>query len=289
MQDYQRLAELGFAELQVPEALKRDALRRLSFWLTEPALAPYGEQLHWLIEAERWSLLLDSFYRVLPFGTGGRRGPVGIGPNRFNPWTLASSVQGHVAYLRERLPEESLSVVIAYDVRVFKDLRGVYNRELPNPLMDMTSRDFARVAAGVYAAHGVDVYMPPDDDEAYISTPELSYTIRNLGATAGLNISASHNHPDDNGGKFYNAQGAQDVPPDDEAMASKVAAVSRVEALDFAAVQDSGLLFPVPPSVHQAYVKLNLSQSLQPAARHARIVFTPLHGTADSTVGAVLR
>ena len=289
MQDYQRLAELGFGELQVPEALKRDALRGLSFWLTEPALSPYREQLHWLIEAEHWSLLLDSFYRVLPFGTGGRRGPVGIGPNRFNPWTLASSVQGHVAYLRERLPEESLSVVIAYDVRVFKDLRGLYNRDLPNPLVDTTSRDFARVAAGVYAAHDVDVYMRPDDDEAYISTPELSYTIRNLGATAGLNISASHNHPDDNGGKFYNAQGAQDVPPDDEAMASRVAAVTRVEALDFAAVQDSGLLFPVPPSVHQAYVKLNLSQSLQPAARHARIVFTPLHGTADSTVGAVLR
>ena len=289
MQDYQRRAELGFADLQVPEALKRDALRDLAFWLTEPALFPYREQLRWLIDAQRWSLLLDSFYRVLPFGTGGRRGPVGLGPNRFNPWTLASSVQGHVAYLRERLAEAPLSVVIAYDVRVFKDLRGLYNEDLPNPLMDMTSRDFARVAAGVYAAHGVGVHMPADDDEAYISTPELSYTIRSLGAAAGLNISASHNHPDDNGGKFYNAQGAQDVPPDDEVMAGKVAAVTRVEALDFAAVQDSGLLSPVPPGVHQAYVKLNVSQSLQPTARRARVVFTPLHGTADSTVGTVLR
>lgn len=289
MQDYQRRAEAGFADLQVPETLKRDALRDLSFWLTETALLPYREQLHWLIDAERWPLLLDSFYRVLPFGTGGRRGPVGIGPNRFNPWTLASSVQGHVAYLRERLQQAPLSVVIAYDVRLFKDLRGLYNPDLPNPLIDMTSRDFARVAAGVYAAHGVHVHMPPDDNQKYISTPELSYTIRNLGATAGLNISASHNHPDDNGGKFYNAQGAQDVPPDDEAMASKVAAVTRVETLDFAAVQDSGLLFPVPPGVHQSYVELNLSQSLDAAARAARIVFTPLHGTADSTVGAVLR
>ena len=289
MRDYQRRAEPGFAGLQVPETLKQDALRDLSLWLTEDALSAYRDQLHWLIDMERWSLLLDSFYRVLPFGTGGRRGPVGIGPNRFNPWTLASSVEGHVAYLRERHHEATLSVVVAYDVRAFKDLRGLYNPDLPNPLAGMTSRDFARVAAGVYAAHGVRVHMPLGDDERYISTPELSYTIRSLGAAAGLNISASHNHPDDNGGKFYNAQGAQDVPPDDEAMASKVAAVTRVTTLDFATIRDGGLLARVPPGVHEEYVTLNLSQSLQPAARHARIVFTPLHGTADSTVGAVLR
>jgi phosphoglucomutase/phosphomannomutase len=289
MDDFQRRAERGFAGLQVAESLKQNALRALASWLTEDALTPYRAQLHWLIETECWSLLLDGFYRVLPFGTGGRRGPVGIGPNRFNPWTLASSVQGHVAYLQERHPGAPLSVIIAYDVRVFQDLRGLYNPDLPNPLLGMTSRDFARTAAGVYAAHGIAVHMLPEDAETYISTPELSYTVRALGASAGLNISASHNHPDDNGGKFYNAQGAQDVPPDDAAMANKVAAVTRIEALDFAAVEASGLLFPVPPGVHEAYVRLNLSQSLQPTARDARIVFTPLHGTADSTVGAVLR
>ena len=177
MEDYQRRAELGFAGLQVPETLKNYALRALSFWLTEPALSSYRGQLHWLIDMERWSLLLDSFYRVLPFGTGGRRGPVGIGPNRFNPWTLSTSVQGHVAYLRECLAKPQQSVVIAYDVRVFKDLRGLYNPDLPNPLRGTTSRDFARVAAGVYAAHGVEVHMLPDDGDTYMSTPELSYTI----------------------------------------------------------------------------------------------------------------
>ena len=289
MDDFQRRAEQGFAGLQVAASLKQNALRALAHWLTEDALAPYRPQLRWLIDAECWPLLLDGFYRVLPFGTGGRRGPVGIGPNRFNPWTLASSVQGHVAYLRERHPGASLSVVIAYDVRVFQDLRGLYNPDLPNPLLGMTSRDFARVAAGVYAAHGIAVHMLPEDAETYLSTPELSYTIRAFGASAGLNISASHNHPDDNGGKFYNAQGAQDVPPDDEAMANKVADTTQVEALDFAAAKASGLLSPVPSRVHEAYVALNVAQSLQPATRRARIVFTPLHGTADSTVGAVLR
>ena len=289
MDDYQSRAVQGFAGLQVAEPLKQNALRALAHWLDDDALALYRAQLHWLIDAERWSLLLDGFYRVLPFGTGGRRGPVGIGPNRFNPRTLASSVQGHVAYLQERHRGASLSVVIAYDVRVFQDLRGLYNPDLPNPLLGMTSRDFARVAAGVYAAHGIAVHMLPEDAETYISTPELSYTVRALGASAGLNISASHNHPDDNGGKFYNAQGAQDVPPDDETMANKVAGITRIEALDFAAAKASGLLSPVAPRVHEAYVALNVAQSLQPAARRAKIVFTPLHGTADSTVGTVLR
>lgn len=295
MNDFQCRAEQGFASLQVAEPLKQNALHALAHWLTEDALAPYRPQLHWLIDTECWSLLLDGFYRVLPFGTGGRRGPVGIGPNRFNPWTLASSVQGHAAYLQDRYPGAPLSVVIAYDVRVFQDLRGLYNPDLPNPLLGMTSRNFARAAAGVYAAHGIAVHVLPDDAETYISTPELSYTIRALGASAGLNISASHNHPDDNGGKFYNAQGAQDVPPDDEAMANKVADITRTvgathaSPLDFAAAKASGLLSPVPPRVHEAYVALNMAQSLQPAARRARIVFTPLHGTADSTVGTVLR
>ena len=289
MDDYQRRAKQGFASLEVAEPLKQNALRALARWLDDDALSPHRAQLHWLIDAERWSLLLDCFYRVLPFGTGGRRGPVGIGPNRFNPWTLASSVQGHVAYLQERHPGTSLSVVIAYDVRVFQDLRGLYNPELPNPLLGMTSRGFARVAAGVYAAHGIVVHMLPEDAETYISTPELSFTVRALGASAGLNISASHNHPDDNGGKFYNAQGAQDVPPDDETMANKVTGITRIKALDFAAVKASGLLSPVAPRVHEAYVALNMAQSLQPETRRAKIVFTPLHGTADSTVGAVLR
>lgn len=289
MDDYQRRSEQGFAGLQVAEPLKQSALRALAYWLTEDALAPYRAQLRWLIDAEHWTLLLDSFYRVLPFGTGGRRGPVGIGLNRFNPWTLASSVQGHVAYLQERHPAVPLSVVVAYDVRVFQDLRGLYNPDLPNPLLGMTSRDFARVAAGVYAAHGITVHVLPDDAKIYLATPELSYTIRALGASAGLNISASHNHPDDNGGKFYNAQGAQDVPPDDETMANKVAAVTRVEVLGFATAKASGLLCPVPPRMHEAYVALNVAQSLQPTVRRARIVFTPLHGTAGSTVGTVLR
>jgi phosphomannomutase len=161
---------------------------------------------------------------VLPFGTGGRRGPVGIGTNRFNPFTLASSVQGHAEFLRRYEPDDRHSVVVVYDVRLFSDLRGVYDRALPNPVAGVSSRDFARIAAEVYAAAGVRVFFP---ESGYLSTPELSFAIRRLGATGGLNISASHNHPDDNGGKFYNRHGAQDVPPRDEELAELVTLCAR--------------------------------------------------------------
>jgi phosphoglucomutase len=279
----------GFSGLSVAYDTQQTAMRHLKQWLAETPFVPYRPQLTWLIAQQRWSLLLDSFYRVLPFGTGGRRGPVGLGPNRFNAWTLASSVQGHVLYLRERYPQQDIAVVIAYDVRVFNDLRGLYAHDLPNPLLGMTSRDFAQVAAGVYTANGVRVYMLPEHATTYMSTPELSFAVRYLHATAGLNISASHNHPDDNGGKFYNDRGAQEVPPNDEAMANQVERVSHIDRLDFAAAKATGLITWVTPAVHEAYVALNMAQSLHPEARQAHVVFTPLHGTANTTVGTVLR
>ena len=167
---------------------------------------------------------------MLPFGTGGRRGPVGIGTNRFNPFTLASSVQGHAEFLRRYEPGDAHSVVVVYDVRVFHDLREVYNPDLPNPVAGVSSRDFARIAAEVYAAMGVRVFFP---EQGFLSTPELSFAIRRLGATAGLNISASHNHPDDNGGKFYNRHGAQHVPPRDEELADLVDAVREIRRMPF--------------------------------------------------------
>ena len=284
----QALAQ-GLAELSVADPHKQAAQRHIEQWLTDAPFVAYRPQLEWLIAERQWSLLLDSFYRMLPFGTGGRRGPVGIGINRFNPWTLALSVQGHIAYLRERYPEQALSVVIAYDVRVYNDLRGLYNPALPLPLLGMTSRDFARVAAGVYTANGVRVWMLPEAATTYLSTPELSFAIRYLQAKAGLNISASHNHPDDNGGKFYNDRGGQEVPPQDEAMVRQVERVQQVEVPDFAAAKASGLIAWIDRDVHEAYIALNVEQALVPEARQARVVFTPLHGTSDTTVGEVLQ
>src|SRR5271154_3791733 len=120
--DWLNSAAAGIRTISADAAFKDQALKYLTQWLTAPEFAPYRPQLHWLIEQEQWAGLLDRFYQILPFGTGGRRGPVGIGPNRMNLWTLGASVQGHCEFLRERFPGVApLFVVLAYDVRRFED------------------------------------------------------------------------------------------------------------------------------------------------------------------------
>ena len=201
-------AKNGFRTVQVEEALQEQALKYLHQWLSAPEFAAYRPQLAWLIQTEQWPGLLDRFYQILPFGTGGRRGAVGVGPNRMNLWTLAASVQGHCEYLKECFPEAAaVHVVLAYDVRQFEDKRKQYNPALPNPVLHVSSRDLARHAAGVYAANGLHAHVLPPDSKHYLATPELSFTIRFLQAHGGLNVSASHNLLDDNGGKFYDERG----------------------------------------------------------------------------------
>src|SRR5262245_10435383 len=105
----------GFKAIQAESGVKEQALRFLKLWLTEAEFAPYRLQIEWLIKQKQWAGLLDRFYQILPFGTGGRRGGVGIGPNRMNLWTLGASVQGHCEYLKERFPDANkLLVVLAY-------------------------------------------------------------------------------------------------------------------------------------------------------------------------------
>src|SRR5437868_5623719 len=94
----------GFRTISSDTATTSRALGFLDRWLTDLQFASYRPQLEWLIAKKNWSVLLDSFYQILPFGTGGRRGPVGIGPNRINLWTLGASVQGHCDFLRQRFP-----------------------------------------------------------------------------------------------------------------------------------------------------------------------------------------
>src|SRR5690242_3976159 len=127
-------ARQGFQTIPVDADVRERALKYLQHWLTEPDFSAYRPQLEWLIQEKQWAGLLDRFYQILPFGTGGRRGAVGIGPNRMNLWTLGASVQGHCEYLRECFPGvEPLHVVLAYDVRQFEDRRRQYNPDLPNP------------------------------------------------------------------------------------------------------------------------------------------------------------
>jgi len=283
-------ARAGFAPIEAEPSLKERALQYLKQWLSDPEFAAYRQQIQWMIEEKQWANLLDSFYQILPFGTGGRRGAMGIGPNRMNLWTLGASVQGHCDYLKERFPGEShLKVELAYDVRRFEDKCKQYNPNLPNPVLHLSSKDLAHHAACVYGANGIDAFILPPDSKRYLATPELSFGIRYLQAHGGLNISASHNPPDDNGGKFYDERGSQPVPPDDQIMADLVDQVRTIKSLSWADAQRSGRIHWLDDGPHEAYIDLCLKQSLLPAPRgEMKVVYTPLHGVGSMTAMEVL-
>jgi phosphoglucomutase/phosphomannomutase len=281
----------GFQDIAAPEGYKEQALRFLRQWLEEKEFAAYRPQITWLIQTEQYAGLLDRFYQILPFGTGGRRGAVGIGPNRMNLWTLSASVQGHCEYLKQGFPDvKALRVVLAYDVRQFEDKRRQYNPDLPNPVLHVSSKSLAQAAAGVYAANGIHAHILPPDSKHYLATPELSFTIRFLEAHGGLNLSASHNPPDDNGGKFYDDRGGQPVPPDDQIMADLVDQVQTIKALPWAEALRSSKVHLLDDAPHRAYVELCRKQSLVPPPRtdDFKVIFTPLHGVGAMTAMEIL-
>jgi phosphoglucomutase/phosphomannomutase len=284
-------ARTGFATVDADPGLKDRALANLTTWLTQSDFAAYRPQLEWLVASAKWSVLVDSFYQVLPFGTGGRRGAVGIGPNRMNLWTLGASVQGHCEYLRQRFPDaKAPHVVLAFDVRQFEDRRGVYHRDQPNPVLHLSSREFCQFAAGVYAANGIHAHILPPDSRRFVATPELSFTIRFLQAHGGLNMTASHNPPDDNGSKFYDERGAQPVPPEDQIMSEFVDQVTAIKHLPWADVVRGGKVHFLDDAPHRAYIELCRRQSLVPPPKfdEIRVVFTPLHGVGGMCAGEVL-
>ena len=288
-------ARRGLEPVQLQPEIKRAALANLERWVAENRFAglvepsDYTGILRWMVESAHFDLLADSFYQTIPFGTGGRRGPVGIGPNRVNPYTIASSVQGHVEYLRRRFPDVGqLQVVIAYDVRRFHNLRGTYPANLANPLLGLGSKELARMAASVYAAAGMRVHTLRSDSGEFISTPELSFLIRHLGAHGGVNVSASHNHPDDNGAKFYNAEGGQEIPPDDEELANIVERVGTIRTADYAEAVETGTVRFIPDSARRAYIDMNLALRLRTDAGEGVFAFTGLHGVGVDTVGRSL-
>ena len=285
-------ASQGFQTVDADPAFRERATAFLKQWLGGAEFAAYRPQIEWQITAGKWADLLDAFYQVLPFGTGGRRGAVGIGPNRMNLWTLGASVQGHSDYLKARFPGNTdLRVALAYDVRQFEDKRKVYNPALPNPVLHLSSRDFAQFAARVYAANGVHAHILPADSPRFLATPELSFIIRQLHGHGGLNVSASHNPPDDNGGKFYDERGGQPVPPDDQIMSDFVDQVSTIKSVPWADAARSGQVLFLDDSTHRGYIELCRRQSvgIPPRGDEFRLVFTPLHGVGSMTVMEALQ
>ncbi|HPQ40460.1 MAG TPA: phospho-sugar mutase, partial [bacterium] len=175
---------------RVKAALERgdichDSTERLVQWLTGEDFAEFRPELEHLVAAGAWAELDDRFYKIIEFGTGGRRGMRGAGTNRINSRTIAESAQGLAEYIHET-GKPSRGVVVTFDTR-----HG--------------SREYARIVCEVLAANGI----PSFTFDAPRSTPQLSFTIRHLNAQAGCMISASHNPPSDNGIKVSWEDGGQ--------------------------------------------------------------------------------
>lgn len=276
----------GFDTVDVAAKTRASALDWLATWLTAPIFADYVPQIRYLIDRGQWDFLLDAFYQVIPFGTGGRRGPVGIGPNRINPWTIQASAQGHAQYLIRQFGEaaKTRGVVLTYDIRCYTQ-KGVYDDSLPNPVMGLDGRRLALAAASVYAANGIRVYLFDD----VRTTPELSFAIRHLNAVAGDMFSASHNLPTDNGKKVYDAFGGQLIPPHDQHLVDEVTQnVREIHTMNVEAAQEAGLIQRVGEAVDRAYHAAVSGVSLS-ETRDLKIVYSPLHGTGLTSVYPVLQ
>lgn len=247
----------------IDQKLSPAAAQHLRQWLGQPKYIDYRSDIKQLIAEGDWLELEDSFFKVLEFGTAGRRGKTGVGPNRINKITIGESTQGLCSYLATEV-DSAKSLVIAYDTRT-------------------TSQDLAEYAAQVAAANNFKVYL----FDGYRPTPELSFMVRHLQAAAGIVISASHNPPADNGFKAYWSDGGQLVSPHAEAVLAASQAVADIKAVDYQTAIDADQIVILSEAEDQSYYDAVLKQS-QGQARELKIVYSPLHGAGQRNVLPIL-
>ncbi len=245
--------------------LSKAALDNILIWLSEPKYAPLRRDLEGMIASQDWKALDDNFFTIVPFGTGGRRGTVGIGSNRINAITMGESAQGLVDYLTQNSDAHRKNIVVAYDTR-------------------LTSDEFSKLVASIFAANGFTVHL----FEGCRPTPELSFAVRHLHATAGVVVSASHNPPTDNGFKVYWTDGGQIVPPHDQGIMDAVSQVQTIATMDFARAQREGKIQVIGADVDEAYRQAVLGESVS-SARTATLAYSPLHGTGMQSVLPILQ
>ena len=244
-------------------------MARARAWLDEDPDPETRAELAGLIEAGATAELADRFAGTLQFGTAGLRGELGAGPMRMNRAVVIRAAAGLAAYLTKRHPTAPAAttaaggtgtaglVVIGHDAR-------------------HKSADFARDTAAVMTGAGLRAALLPGP----LPTPVLAFAVRHLGAVAGVEVTASHNPPRDNGYKVYLGDGSQIVPPADADIAAEIAAV---RALADVPRPDSGWEV-LGEEIVTAYLARATSVLADGSPRTARIVHTALHGVGTDTV-----
>ena len=226
-------------------------------WCTNPY---FSEETRAELEAikDNEAEIEDRFYRQLEFGTGGLRGVIGAGTNRMNIYTVRQATQGLANYIISQNGQEK-GVAIAHDSRIM-------------------SPEFAEEAALCLNANGIKAYV----FDSLRPTPELSFTVRELGCVSGIVITASHNPREYNGYKVYWEDGAQITPPHDSGIMNEVKAISDYavcKKMDKDAAIAAGLYQTIGADIDDPYIeelkKLVVHQDGLPAANAATVTAAP--------------
>ena len=249
-----------------------DAKKRYEEWLENPYFDEATKsELKSIANDEKE--IEERFYRDLEFGTGGLRGIIGAGTNRMNIYMVRKATQGLSNFILKEKAEKK-GVAIAFDSRNM-------------------SPEFAEEAALCLAANGIKAYIFP----SLRPTPMLSFALRELGCTAGIVVTASHNPPEYNGYKVYWEDGAQITYPKDEQIIGEVNAVTdyaSVKTMSREAAEKAGLYQVIGPEIDDKYIEALKSLAIHPEiireeAQNLKIVYTPLHGTGNIPVRRILK
>lgn len=251
------------------ETLLKEVTAKAQTWLGQGYDEKTKAEVRRMLENEDKTELIESFYKDLEFGTGGLRGIMGAGTNRMNIYTVGAATQGLSNYLKKEFADlPQIKVVIGHDCR-------------------NNSRLFAETSADIFSANGIKVYL----FESLRPTPEMSFTIRELGCQSGIILTASHNPKEYNGYKAYWNDGAQMISPHDKNTIAEVNKIRSVEDIKFKGNPD--LIEIIGEEIDKLFLERikTLSLSLEAIERHKdmKIVYTPIHGTGVKLIPAVLK
>ena len=247
----------------------KDCEAKAQAWLDSPYYdAETKAEIREMMQNEDKTALVDAFYQSLEFGTGGLRGIMGAGTNRMNKYIVGMATQGFANYILKAFPgQKGLSVVVGHDCR-------------------NNGRLFAETVANIFSANGIKVYL----FESLRPTPEVSFAIRQLGAKAGVNVTASHNPKEYNGYKAYWEDGAQVLSPHDTGIIDEVNKV-KIEDVKFQGNPDlieiigGEMDFDYMTAVKEAMI----DQDVILRQKDLNIVYSAMHGTGRVIVPLCLR
>ena len=249
---------------------KVERMKKYQDWCTNPIFDEKTRKELLTIAGDEEEIK-DRFYKDLEFGTAGLRGVIGNGTNRMNVYTVTKATQGLANYILKK-GTENKGVAIAYDSRNM-------------------SPEFARETALCFNANGIKTFI----FDSLRPVPELSFAVRELGCTAGVMITASHNPPEYNGYKVYWDDGAQIVSPTDKEIINEVNKVkdySLVRSISLEEAKKLRLYNVIGKAMDKLYLTAIKKQVLNPEIikeeNDLKIVYTPLHGTGNIPVQAVL-